>query len=470
VLVVPVRRTIDVRSVRQRVVVAEAAWRWVLDQVQWDDDGPWIPESGSLDGAAAAFPQSEYRDGMHSGLGGLAYVLAELRLRRRWTAEEEALAEAIGVRLHARIATDTVYDFFDGLVSTVGALSALDAEGIGAAVQRLDELMEPDGWPQRVVGPPRYSPDARLNDITLGTASVLLGALWARRRGVVQSESLAERAATLLLGEAEVVPTGLMWRFVPRRFRVETGAEMPNLSHGLAGIATAIALAGAELARPAWIDAARRGAEHLVTLADTTGGGCRVPHLLPDVDSDEDRFAHGWCHGGTGTSLLFLALVHAGVDSVAGVPTLEWHRRCLHAVRTSGLPARLYPGFWDNDGRCCGTAGVGDAFLDSWQREGNLEDVDFANQLADVLVERATIDGPHAYWRFLEHRATEPLLPPGVGWMQGAAGIAAFLLRVHRVSEQGRHAPALPRLDNWWALPQPSSHGRDVIEPACEPA
>ena len=24
--------------------VAEAAWRWVLDQVRWDD-GPWIPAS-----------------------------------------------------------------------------------------------------------------------------------------------------------------------------------------------------------------------------------------------------------------------------------------------------------------------------------------------------------------------------------------------------------------------------------------
>ena len=42
-----------------------------------------------------------------------------------------------------------------------------------------------------------------------------------------------------------------------------------------------------------------------------------------------------------------------------------------------------------------------------------------------------------AYWRFVEHRQDPPLLPPGTSWMQGAAGIAAFLLRLARVAEDG---------------------------------
>ena len=115
------------------------------------------------------------------------------------------------------------------------------------------------------------------------------------------------------------------------------------------------------------------------------------------------------------------------------------------------MPARLYPGFWDNDGRCCGTAGVGDVFLDSWHRAGDADDLAFALQLADTLVERAVVDGPHACWRFLEHRAEEPLLPPGVGWMQGAAGIAAFLFHASRVVQDG--AAAVARMDTWWTLP-----------------
>jgi hypothetical protein len=91
--------------------------------------------------------------------------------------------------------------------------------------------------------------------------------------------------------------------------------------------------------------------------------------------------------------------------------------------------------------------------LDSWQRTGNNDDLDFAVNLADALVERAIIDGDHAWWQFIEHRAAEPLLPPGVGWMQGAAGIAAFLLRICRLTTNGRTAQTTPRLDNWWMLP-----------------
>ena len=50
--------------------LAEAAWRWVLDQVRYDDGGPWIPPT-----PAATEPAWD-RDGMHSGIGGLAHALA----------------------------------------------------------------------------------------------------------------------------------------------------------------------------------------------------------------------------------------------------------------------------------------------------------------------------------------------------------------------------------------------------------
>jgi hypothetical protein len=151
--------------------------------------------------------------------------------------------------------------------------------------------------------------------------------------------------------------------------------------------------------------------------------------------------------------LLFTALDHAGVEQVAGESPAQWHRRCLHSIRTSGVPERRHPGFWDNDGRCCGTAGVGEVFLDSWQRLGVDADLAFAQVLGEALVERAVVVGDGACWRFTEHRADDPLLPPGVGWMQGAAGIAAHLMRLARVLRDGRTAPAAARLDTWWNLP-----------------
>jgi hypothetical protein len=37
--------------------------------------------------------------------------------------------------------------------------------------------------------------------------------------------------------------------------------------------------------------------------------------------------------------------------------------------------------------------------------------------------------------------------------MQGAAGIAAFLLRLARVTDDGLRAPVVDRPDQWWAVP-----------------
>ena len=215
--------------------------------------------------------------------------------------------------------------------------------------------------------------------------------------------------------------------------RAELGeSQMPNWSHGLAGIAAALAVAGSELGRPDLVEAARAGTEHLVTLGDTADDGFVVPHVIPS-EPDLDEVTYTWCHGPTGTSLLFTALEHAGVEDVAGETPAQWQRRCLHSIRTSGVPERKWPGFWDNDGRCCGTAGVGDVFLDAWQRLGVDDDLDFARTLGDALVARAVVDDDRACWRFTEHRNAEPLLPPGVGWMQGAAGIAGFLFEVSRL-------------------------------------
>jgi hypothetical protein len=161
-----------------------------------------------------------------------------------------------------------------------------------------------------------------------------------------------------------------------------------------------------------------------VTLADPASledGGFAVPRRIPHKEG-MDEYTWNWCHGPAGTLALFEALDAAGVAAVAGEPPAAYVGRCLHSLRTSGIPERRYPGFWDNDGRCCGTASAGAAVLPY--------DGDFARHLGDAIVDRAHVDGDRAYWRFVEHRNAEPVLPPGVGWMQGAAGIAGYLFEV----------------------------------------
>ena len=231
----------------------------------------------------------------------------------------------------------------------------------------------------------------------------------------------------------------------------------PNYSHGTAGVATALAVAGTALGRSDFVDAAVLGAQHLLAVGSLDDGGFIVPHTIPPSRREVEPVTYTWCHGPAGTSHLFAALAHAGVAEVAGLGVTELRRRCLHSVLTSGVPQRLRPGFWDNDGRCCGTAGVGDVLLDAAQDSADAGWAErllaAARTMGDALVERAVRDQDGARWQFVEYRQDPPLLPPGTAWMQGAAGIAAFLLRLARVVDDGRQAPVVDRPDEWWAVP-----------------
>ncbi|MGC4110766.1 MAG: hypothetical protein QM747_10160 [Nocardioides sp.] len=361
--------------------LAERSWEWVRSQVRDDGDDLWLPENPDQT------EPGEYPYGMHSGIGGLAHVMSEVRLTRALTPEELQLGDGIAETSVRRVHEATEYDYFDGLVSTIGVLTALDAAGSETAVARLRELATPDGWAASWIGAPRSTPEGRCNDATLGTASVVLGALWALRHDVAGARELASLAVDVLLAEQEQTDAGLDWLFIPRRFLVEPRGEMPNWSHGLAGVVGTLCAAGVALSRTDLTEAARLGAEHLVTQADATDGGMRLPHVVPGQEG-LDTFTYTWCHGPAGTSLAFSALDHAGVGDVGGRTPYDWERACLHSLRVSGIPGRTYPGFWDNDGRCCGTARVGDVVLNVWQRRGEQADLDFAVTLADALVDR----------------------------------------------------------------------------------
>jgi hypothetical protein len=106
--------------------------------------------------------------------------------------------------------------------------------------------------------------------------------------------------------------------------------------------------------------------------------------------------------------------------------------RCWYTITDSGLPRRLRPGFWDNSGHCCGTAGVLALACDRYA-EGR-GDLDFATVLVNDLASRATVDSGGARWSNHEHRVTPSALEPRTGWAMGNAGIVRELLRFHRAA------------------------------------
>jgi hypothetical protein len=162
-----------------------------------------------------------------------------------------------------------------------------------------------------------------------------------------------------------------------------------------------------------------------------------TPQYRPDVI---EPISYGWCHGSAGDAQVFRLLRDITADPVW--PALA--DRCWHTIIYSGLPQRLRPGFWDNNGRCCGTAGVLALACDRIAEQQ--DPYDFAHVLVADLAARAIRDSNGARWSNFEHRVTPSDLEPCTGWAMGNAGIVRELLRFVRLGRGGdpRYAFAWP--------------------------
>jgi lantibiotic modifying enzyme len=422
--------------------LAEAAWSWTLDQVR-EDAGPWLPES--VDEGRPQTAATWERDWLYLGIAGTSLALAEVAQHRPFTEREQRLADDVVARLGRQSRTGDDASLYGGLAGIVTALRHLAPGAERDALRRIGELRTPAGWVSQEPGPYR---DMVLTDIIGGAAGIVLAALWSG-----DAVNVVSAGCDALLADADETAAGLDWGMVPH-----APSRGPNFSHGTAGIASALAVVGTALGRADLVAAAARGAEHLLSVGRLDEHGFVVPHTIPPSGREVEPVTYTWCHGPAGTSQLFAALSRAGVAEVGGHSTVWLRQRCFDAILDAGVPQRLRPGFWDNDGRCCGTAGVGDVLLDAYQDTTDLERAGWllgaARTMADALVERAIRDDAGARWRFVEHRIAEPLLPPGTSWMQGSAGIAAFLFRIARVLEQGPTTPVLDRPDQWWTVPR----------------
>jgi lantibiotic modifying enzyme len=423
--------------------LGESAWSWVLSHVG-DDDGPWLPVT--VPDNWRELPPPEDRDSLYAGIAGMAPVLAEIVRYRAATDVEQALTTRIVARLSTQAKQRIEPSLYDGLAGDAMALKLLDPGRESIPLQRLVELSLPAGWNTTI---PIDGSTAPMTDLVLGTAGVVLTAIWT---GGEHAAAIATTDGESLLRAADHTGAGVDWGMRPGR-----PSRTPNYSHGTAGIAAALAVAGAALHRPDFVQAARRGASHLLAIGSLDDDGFIVAHTMPPSTRDVEPVTYTWCHGPAGTSYLFAALAHAGVAEVGGLEVTGLRQRCLNSILASGVPQRLRPGFWDNDGRCCGTAGVGEVLLDAVQDCPDPGRADTlmraARTMGDALVERAIRDRAGARWRFIEYRQAPSLLPPGTSWMQGAAGIAAYLLRLARVVQDGPGAPVVDRPDQWWAVP-----------------
>ena len=395
--------------------------------------------AADVDGALGWLDGGVLVDDLYTGTAGVLAGCAEAAAAGLGTAQVSAGARARLLQLATRgpgVATLPDDGLFSGWAGVAVALRAWSrATGDAAAAAAAGQLTSQIAGRilQAPVGPPECT------DVISGDAGILLALLAdgsgrADGSGLADGSGAAVRAAHVLAGRlaeaAEPGPDGLHWRMAP-------GYEhlMPGFSHGTAGVAYALAAAGRTLNRGDLVNVANRGACALLAIGHHPGGWA-VPLAIPPGPSGP-AVAYGWCHGAAGTVRLFLLLNE--ID-----PQPRWQYAvdaCLHALRDSRLPARLYPGYWDNLARCCGTAGVGQLLLDRYQATGDTALLDWVGILAADVTGRA-VSTPHGLtWSNTEYTRTPPELPPEPGFMQGAAGIAGWLARLHALRTRSDAPP-----------------------------
>ena len=130
---------------------------------------------------------------------------------------------------------------------------------------------------------------------------------------------------------------------------------MHHMSHGTLGIAYSLVRIGHATGRPDLVDLGLAGVADVVARDEGGPDGFLVRHSTPQFLPDLiEPVSYGWCHGPAGDAHMFRLLR----DTQGDPAWAALADRCWHTVVHSGLPQRLRPGFWDNNGRCCGTAGV----------------------------------------------------------------------------------------------------------------
>jgi hypothetical protein len=384
---------------------------------------------GIDDGGPLAWPlrpsEPETNPTLHQGTGGV--VLALLEGRRHFAEDRYGEAALRAARSIASAVDTWDHDsLYFGLAGMAFVLRSVERQlGDDACGRAADRALT------RVRG--RFDGQRwnEMFELFAGNAGIGLAAL------ACGDLDLALLAVTPYTRTADATAGGVNWPVRPSPPRSH------HIAHGTLGIVFALAAVGHATDRADLIELALRGASDVVARNEAGPDGFLVPHSDPPHRPDIiERVSYGWCNGPAGDALVFRLLAE-----VTGDRTWSGYvDRCWHTVTESGLPRRIRPGFWDNNGRCCGTAGVLATACDRIVADD--DDPSFAHVLVADLVARATVDEVGARWSNHEHRQTPSGLEPRTDWAHGNAGIVRELLRYARIGTGGDPAYAVGMPDH----------------------
>ena len=220
--------------------------------------------------------------------------------------------------------------------------------------------------------------------------------------------------------------------------RRDAPIDLPNFSHGTAGVGFFLARLGHRSGEARFLEAANQAAQYIESIRVGEGDLFLVPYGVPN-EGYATPYDVGWAHGPAGTGLLFYELWRIGVrGDPSGV------EGAAATILASGVPGSSRdtsiwrgPFRWD---RRFGTAGSA-MFLFDWGHErGEEESLVRAFAIAEDLERRSTVEDGGRWWAVPLYGFQGEGEGEFTGYFYGAAGFGLALLRAQygRVGQSPR--------------------------------
>lgn len=428
----------------------------VADQVLAlaEDAGHWIIASGMETEFGRAWPDDALEAqivGYDLGSGVAGKVVYFVALYRATGDSVYLSAARAGGDYLARVVEDagsfeqparraSLYSGVAGIGVALELLRSVDADPRhDAALDDVVALL--DAW--RVTSTEGDRWDETFNDLLYGDAGTALFLAWlAERSGDRALRDRSHRAARFLASLAVDAEVGHHWLF-----RRDRDFNLPNFSHGTAGVAYSLATIGSLTGDAALIDAASDGFDYIRSIAESADGALRIPYGWP-LENWQGLYEFGWAHGLAGSALFFARLRQVGAGGAAG----EFERLAVATLANIGLPGSPSPPFAEPS-----------TPLDLRFGRAGVLSVLAAPRYADDPAVTATRDRLWMHLRDSAQRSDNgawwevdaPAFMGGgraayTGVLHGAAGIGLSLLKLHAALSNVQPYVALPDDPDTW--------------------
>ena len=278
------------------------------------------------------------------------------------------------------------------------------------------------------------------NDLIYGDAgTVLFLSYVAEQTANGEALDLATQGARFLLSQAQDAAAGSFWYF-----RRSKPFNLPNFSHGTAGVAYVLATVGTIAGDESFRRGAKAGFDYIRSISEIENGMLRIPYGW-GADNWDGLYEFGWAHGLSGTALFFARLQKSGIESEAAAEFGGLARHTLLNINLPGEPAAPFAEPSTPLDKRFGRAGVL-SLLSQWSVNDPAAEnvVNLRNSVWAHIEEAAIRQDQTAHWVVAAPEFMGGGSAAYTGIFHGAAGIGLAILRLHSSMSGKRPYVVLP--------------------------